>query len=391
MKNLKTFIIGLVTGVILVSAPVVADTIMKSIDVEENLVTIYVDGQKVEESNFLYNGRTFAPLREIAEKLGFEVQWDGATNSAYIGKLPEGVVIGQEPSVTRSNVFSGEVIGDFNGEPIYADELLAYTNAISVDEAYADEDITEIAKKNLLENRALEKFAKETGFAKEDMYADEFSKWYENATRQYGDDGVEKLFAESGYTKDTYRYFYYLYLLRSKVMDSINAIYYPSDAQIQEYYDAHKEGYKYDGLRAKHVLIKTVDDNNKPLSDAEIKKAEKTANEVYKKAITGTDFDTLVNKYGQDPGAEYYPEGYTFTRGDMVEEFENAAYELKVGEISKPVKSAYGYHVIKLEEEIPYLTLDDVSVKEYIINLLQYDNFIAQIEAEVEKTPHSFN
>ena len=53
MKNLKTFIIGLVTGVLLVSAPVVADTIMKSIDVEENLVTIYVDGQKVEESNFL--------------------------------------------------------------------------------------------------------------------------------------------------------------------------------------------------------------------------------------------------------------------------------------------------------------------------------------------------
>lgn len=390
MKNLKTFLIGLVTGVLLVSAPVLADTIMKSIDVEENLVTIYVDGQKVEESNFLYNGRTFAPLREIAEKLGFEVQWDEATNSAYIGKLPEGVVIGQAPSVTRSNVFSGEVIGEFDGNPIYSDELLAYTNAISVDEAYADEDVTEIAKKNLLENRALEKFAKETGFAKEDMYASEFEKWYESAVKQYGEDGVERLFSDSGYTKDTYRYFYYLYLLRSKVMDSINAIYYPSDAQIQEYYDAHKEGYKYDGLRAKHVLIKTVDDNNQPLSDAEIKKAEETANEVYKKAVRGTDFDTLVNKYGQDPGAEYYPEGYTFTRGDMVEEFENAAYELEVNEISKPVKSAYGYHVIKLEEKIPYLTLDDVSVKEYIINLLQYDNFIAQIEAEVEKTPHSF-
>ena len=390
MKNLKTFLIGLVTGVLLVSAPVLADTIMKSIDVEENLVTIYVDGQKVEESNFLYNGRTFAPLREIAEKLGFEVQWDEATNSAYIGKLPAGVVIGQAPSVTRSNVFSGEVIGEFDGNPIYSDELLAYTNAISVDEAYADEDITAVAKKNLLENRALEKFAKETGFAKEDMYASEFEKWYESAVKQYGEDGVERLFADSGYTKDTYRYFYYLYLLRTKVMDSINAIYYPSDAQIQAYYDAHKEGYKYDGLRAKHVLIKTVDDNNQPLSDAEIKKAEETANEVYKKAVRGTDFDTLVNKYGQDPGAEYYPEGYTFTRGDMVEEFENAAYELEVNEISKPVKSAYGYHVIKLEEKIPYLTLDDVSVKEYIINLLQYDNFIAQIEAEVEKTPHSF-
>lgn len=391
MKNLKAFVIGVITGVLLVSAPVLADTIMKSIDVEENLVTIYVDGQRVEESNFLYNGRTFAPLREIAEKLGYDVNWDAKTNSAYIGKLPEGVIISATPSVTRSNVFSGDVIGEFNGEPIYEDELGAYISVFSADDTYAADDIIEIAKKNLLDNRALEKFAKETGFASEDMYASEFDVWYTSAVKQYGEEGVQQLFESSGYSKDAYRYFYYLYLLRTKVMESINAVYYPSDAQIQAYYDEHKESYKYDGLRAKHVLIKTVDDTGNELSESELKKSKTLADEVYKKAKNGIDFDKLIKQYNQDPGVEYYPEGYTFKKGDMVEEFETAAYELKVGEISKPVKSSFGYHIIKLEEEIPYLTLDDVSVKEYIINVLQYDNFIAQIEKLVEDTPHSWN
>lgn len=390
MKNFKTFVIGVITGVLLVSAPVLADTIMKSIDVEENLVTVYVNGEKVEESNFLYNGRTFAPLREMAEKLGFDVNWDANTNSVYIGEIPEGIVISETPSVTRSNVFSGEVIGDFDGEPIYEDELAAYISAISADETYADDDITETAKKNLLDNRALENFAKETGFAAEDMYASEFDKWYENVVGQYGEEGVQKIFADSGYTKDTYRYFYYLYLLRTKVMESINAVYYPSDAQVQEYYDEHKESYKYDGLRAKHVLIKTIDGEGKELSEADLKKAEKLAEEVYKKAKKGEDFDKLIKQYNEDSGAEYYPDGYTFTKGDMVEEFETAAYELKVGEISKPVKSPYGYHIIKLEEEVPYLTLDDVSVKEYIINVLSHNNFVEKIEKAVEDTPHSW-
>ncbi len=377
-------------GALIVSAPVLADTIMKSIDVEENLVTIYVNGQKVEESNFLYNGRTFAPLREIAEKLGFTVSWDGATNSAYIGDLPEGVVIGEKAVPTRKTVFSGEVIGEFNGEPIFEDELGAYISAIGADETYADDDIVATAKKNLLENRALEKLAGDMEFTAEDMFAEEFDTWYSSAVKQYGEEGMQKLFADSGYTKDTYRYFYYLYLLRTKIMDSVNAVYYPSDAQIQAYYDAHKEDYKYDGLRAKHVLIKTVDDEGNALSDADVKNAEKKANEVYKKAISGTDFDKLIKEYNEDPGATYYPDGYTFTKGDMVEEFEKTAYSLKVGGISKPVKSSYGYHIIKLEAEVPYLTLDDVSVKEYIINLLSHDNFIAQIEKTVEDTPHSW-
>ncbi len=74
------------------------------------------------------------------------------------------------------------------------------------------------------------------------------------------------------------------------------------------------------------------------------------ANEVYKKAIENENFDSLISQYGEDPGTAQNPDGYIFTRGEMVKEFEDAAFSLSIGSISEPIKTAYGYHVIlKLE------------------------------------------
>ncbi len=76
---------------------------------------------------------------------------------------------------------------------------------------------------------------------------------------------------------------------------------------------------------------------------------EAQAEELLEKVKNGEDFDALINEYGMDPGMENYPEGYIFTKGEMVEEFEVAAFALKDGEVSGIVKSPYGYHIIKKE------------------------------------------
>ncbi len=89
--------------------------------------------------------------------------------------------------------------------------------------------------------------------------------------------------------------------------------------------------YKANYALAKHVLVED----------------EAVANEVYEKAVGGADFDALVKEYGMDPGMTENPEGYVFTKGEMVEEFEKAAFEAAEGEITKPVKTTYGYHIIK--------------------------------------------
>ena len=69
--------------------------------------------------------------------------------------------------------------------------------------------------------------------------------------------------------------------------------------------------------RAKHILISA----DESLSEDELAEKEKLANEVYEKAAAGEDFDSLIKEYGEDPGMESNPDGYTFGDGEMVEEF----------------------------------------------------------------------
>ncbi len=93
-----------------------------------------------------------------------------------------------------------------------------------------------------------------------------------------------------------------------------------------------------------------------PASKAE---AKKLADEITKRARDGEDFYSLVEEYGEDPGMVNNPEGYLFTYGTMVKEFEEASFALEVGEISDPVETPYGYHIIK---KLP-LDLDPASAE----------------------------
>ncbi len=116
--------------------------------------------------------------------------------------------------------------------------------------------------------------------------------------------------------------------------------------------ESREEYYKANYVCAKHILIP---------------KSEKSkAESVLKKALKGEDFDALVKTYGQDPGMINSPEGYVFTYGEMVQEFETAAFSLKEGEISGLVETAYGYHIIKklplpvISEETAYNVTDAI-------------------------------
>ncbi len=77
--------------------------------------------------------------------------------------------------------------------------------------------------------------------------------------------------------------------------------------------------------------------------------SEETAKEVYEKAVSGEDFDALIATYNTDPGMAQNPDGYVFTTGEMVPEFETAAFAAAEGEITAPVKTDYGFHIIKRE------------------------------------------
>lgn len=98
-KELKGFVCGIVTAAILGTGFVFAAGQWKTIDVLENDITVMVDGQQVTESNFVYNDRTYLPLRAVAEAVGKPVEYDEATNTAYIGTMPS-----ENVATSNSNV-----------------------------------------------------------------------------------------------------------------------------------------------------------------------------------------------------------------------------------------------------------------------------------------------
>lgn len=112
-------------------------------------------------------------------------------------------------------------------------------------------------------------------------------------------------------------------------------------------------------LHAAHVLIKVRPD----ALPADTLEAYNKAMEVYRKAQAGADFAELAATYSDDPSAKGDPNRRRpgnqgdlgcFTVFQMVYPFECAAFALQPGEVSLPVRSDYGYHVIKLYDRVPY-------------------------------------
>jgi len=102
-KELKGFILGVLTTTLVTSGITFAAGKWTNIDVLENDVTVIVDGKPLSESNFVYNDRTYLPLRAVADAVGKYIDYDAATNTVYVGETNN---FAQGPiSISVSNTF----------------------------------------------------------------------------------------------------------------------------------------------------------------------------------------------------------------------------------------------------------------------------------------------
>ena len=125
-----------------------------------------------------------------------------------------------------------------------------------------------------------------------------------------------------------------------------------SEADARKYYDEHKQDW--DNVSARHILVRfqgsqvPLRKGQKDLSDAE---ALAKAQELRKRIVEGADFAALAKIESDDVGSGANGGDLgTFHHGQMVPAFDAAAYALKAGEISEPVKTQFGYHIIKVEK-----------------------------------------
>lgn len=193
-------------------------------------------------------------------------------------------------------------------------------------------------------------------------------------------------FRENGFTEELYDKYAEHYAMLEKLENHYfgeNGTMAPEESEIESYYQEHY-------LRAKHVLIRTVDESSQEITDEEtLAQLEAKAQDIYQRAINGEDFDSLVDEYSEDPGSASNPDGYVFTEGEMIAEFEDAVKALEIGGISEPVKSSYGWHIIQRlplrAEDRPalFITIVEAMTGMSIDSLL--DQWVG--EAEITREP----
>lgn len=154
-------------------------------------------------------------------------------------------------------------------------------------------------------------------------------------------------------------------------------------------YEANKEGYEQ--LRARHILIRTADSpvpvapGKSPLTDEQ---AKTKAEEIRKRLLRGEDFAAIAAAVSDDRNASQGGELPRFRRMQMMPEFENAAFKLRVGETSEPVKTVLGYEIIQVLERGP-TPFDEVKAE--IAKQLERDIFGKFLEDLKQAHPATLN
>ncbi|HYV40859.1 MAG TPA: SurA N-terminal domain-containing protein, partial [Thermoanaerobaculia bacterium] len=166
----------------------------------------------------------------------------------------------------------------------------------------------------------------------------------------------------------------YLVVDRTRVRAQIKI----PDSDLKADYERRRGSFQMpEQVAASHILIK-VDPEKGPAADAE---AKKKAEALFARVQKGEDFAKLANENTEDPtgkgkGGELAP----FGRGQMVPEFEQAAFDMKPGEIRGPIKTQFGYHIIKVLSKLPSHTRPFEEVREQISSELSETR--AQAEAD---------
>lgn len=143
---------------------------------------------------------------------------------------------------------------------------------------------------------------------------------------QLGEDFDLWLSQRSFKDEDSFRDFARISMLSEKaIFDDVEV----SEEELQERYDRLKTE-----IRAQHILVED----------------EEIAEKVISKLNDGTDFAALAQEYSSDTTAEEGGDLGFFSTGKMLPEFEEVAYSLKIDEVSDPVKTQYGYHIIKVTD-----------------------------------------
>lgn len=145
-----------------------------------------------------------------------------------------------------------------------------------------------------------------------------------------------------------------------------------TDADAKKFYDENTAKFEQpETVRAAHILLMTSDPaTHADLADEKKAEKKKQIEGLLKRAKAGEDFGKLAKEFSEDTGSKDNGGEYTFPRGQMMPEFETAAFSQATNQISDVVTTSYGYHIIKTYEKNPAAKIELAKVSEDIKDYL---------------------
>ena len=255
-----------------------------------------------------------------------------------------------------------ETAASVNGEKITKEEL-----DTKLTEMYGADILDSLITNKVIEMEAAKEKVKVTG----NEIDEELTKLQESYG---GEEAFAAALEQNQVSMDRIREDIEIYLLAEKMIGASIDV---SEEEMKTYFEENKDSFdQKEQVKASHILVED----------------EATATKVKKELDQGKDFAELAKEYSTDSSnaADGGDLGY-FGKGEMAEEFENAAFALEAGAISEPVKTEFGYHIIKLVDKKAEKAAEFDEHKEEIKELLfdqkiqaEYTNWLEKKKADYE-------
>ncbi len=350
-----------------------------------DVIKIVINGTLIEPKDvsgkivnpFLIDGTTFVPVRAITEALGKKIDWDGETRTVYItGDMYEvdtdllkafadKTLIKVDSQAVNAGIFN-MLLYNFTTDEFmkevsdnYAPDATLQT--LTIDSVPAAQLLTSEIENMLLQVYALCAHAEKINLTFNEEFKNISGQLLgyieQELNQQYN---ADKAIEAGIISKEAFQDFVNKFLVYLITTQSIQEDAAKRDYDISEYENLFRTSY----ITAKHILVED----------------EALAKELISRIEKGESFDTLMKEHNIDPGAT--EEGYTFTKGEMVEPFEKAAFDLKENELTKaPVKTDYGYHIIM---RLPLSEKELNNAKAYFNSLLAQNAAQEEINKIIE-------
>jgi peptidyl-prolyl cis-trans isomerase SurA len=249
---------------------------------------------------------------------------------------------------------ANRIVATIDGEPVTAHELRQYVKERG--DALPDTDALDA----LITQKLLEKEIKAAGIAARDEDVDRYMQEVQSRSG-LDEEAFVKALEERGMTRDSYRAkvkseIERAQLVNREIRQRVNV----SSAEVRRYYDAHLDNY----ATSERVKVRGIFIPVEHAAEADaIAAARSRAEDVRDRARKGTSFEALAKEYSAGPGADKGGELGTFARGEMESTLDDVVFALQPGQVSDPIATPGGFHVLFVEERIAgaHRPLDEVS------------------------------